>query len=117
MEKDDDWLKQVAWSDSEQEADSYGRIENSWQRGAAGAESGCREKCREKETESSLVTSLQKAATCDTNNFLLAGGECVYYLNGCCGKEVRSYARLAWEGLRTEIHPMKLGGVTTHVSE
>jgi hypothetical protein len=75
MEKDDDWLKQVAWSDSEQEANSYGRIygriENSWQRGAAGAESGCREKRREKETESSLVTSLQKAATCDTNNFLL----------------------------------------------
>jgi hypothetical protein len=71
MEKDDDWLKQVAWSDSEQEANSYGRIENSWQRGAAGAESGCRDKSREKETESSLVTSLQKAATCDTNNFLL----------------------------------------------
>ena len=71
MEKDDDWLKQVAWSDSEQEAVSYGRVENSWQRGAAGAESGCREKRREKETESSLVTSLRKAATCDTNNFLL----------------------------------------------
>jgi hypothetical protein len=77
MEKDDDWLKQVAWSDSEQEANSYGRIENSWQRGTAGAESGCRDKSREKETESSLVTSLRKAATCDTNNFLLAGGMCL----------------------------------------
>jgi hypothetical protein len=87
MAKDDDWLKQVAWSDSEQEADSYGRIENSWQRGTAGAESGCRDKSREKETESSLVTSLRKAATCDTNNFLLAGGNVFIILMVAVGRK------------------------------
>jgi hypothetical protein len=78
MEKDDDWLKQVAWPDNKQLASRpIPRIENSWRNGAAGATSGCRDKSREKETESSLITSLRKAATCDTNNFLLAGGMCL----------------------------------------
>jgi hypothetical protein len=48
------------------------------------------------------VTSFSKQPA-TRENFPFVRGECVYYLNGCCGKGVQSYVRLTWEGLRTKI--------------